>query len=244
MGWSISSHDLACIASFAQAEKHWADTKPWKTEDQTWRSLGGRRARHKRLVKLADGGYACVLYHTAMVTYYPDGSVLLNVHDSQSSRIFSDYMAPAGCVAISHQSCMYWKVNTPQGIQYYRPARERLHLQPAPCQTWEVVGAMPDMPVERKFDRKLGAATRRALNPYFQWLETTERLTGKRVNPSYTPPIDLVNHLLKTPDNSEVYLSLCRAGGSKDAVTRLAYLTTRAVTSAPVPYDRLPKIAR
>lgn len=244
MGWSISSHDLTCIASFAQAEKHWADTKPWKSENQTWRPLGGRRARHKRLVKLADGGYACVLYHTAMVTYYPDGSVLLNVHDSQSSRIFSDYMAPAGCVAISHQSCMYWKVNTPQGFHYYRPARERLHLQPAPYQTWGVVGAMPDMPMERKFDRKLGAATRRALIPYFQWLSMTERLTGTSVNRMFTPQPDTVRRLLDAPDNPEIYVHLGRTGGSKEVVTRLAYSITRAVTTAPVPYDRLPKIAR
>lgn len=243
MGWSISTRDLTCISSFAQAEKHWADTAPWKTEDQTWRPLGNRRARHKRLVKLVDGGYACVLYNTAMVTYYPDDSVLLNVHDSMSSQDFSDCMAPAGCRAVSHQGCMYWKINVPQGVHYYRPARERLHLRPAPCQTWEVVGALPDMPVERKFDRALGAATRKALKPYFQWLEMTERLTGKSVNRMYSPPVGLVTRLLETPSSPELYLELCRAGGSRDAVTRMAYLSTRAVTSAPVPYDRLPKRA-
>ena len=244
MSWVISTQCMTRITSFSQAEAYWNGASAWKSEDSSWRPLAERRARHKRIVKLADGGYACVLYDTAMTTYYPDGSVLLNAHDSRSSHDFAHYVSPLGCTPVGHGGLMYWRVETPEGTRYYRPARERLHLRAVTSETWEVVGELPEAPTERVYDRKLGAAARKTVKPYVNWLALTERMASKSVNQYYTPPPSLVRHLITAPDDPEVYIQLLHAGGSKETVTRMAYEQMGAVRKVPTPYDRLPRLIR
>ena len=244
MGWSISTRDLTAVDTLARAASVWSKAEPWKTENTSWRPLADRRARHKRIVKLRDEqGYDCVLYDTAMVSYRTDGSVVLKVHDSISSRMFSHYMAPQGCSSISHHGEMYWQVLTPAGVRYYRPDRN-LYLAPAGPGVWEAVGNIPEMPTEVAHDRKTAASARKLIKPYTDWLSLTERMLGHTAQAKWHLPDKAdVAHLLAQNDDVAFFPKLAEAGGSAEAVRKIAYELTGANKVTPVPYDRLPRKA-
>lgn len=63
------------MASYEYYSKKWADTKPIRGRVEVTKPIGQRR-RHWETIEKRDGDvYACHLYHTDVVNYYPDGSV-------------------------------------------------------------------------------------------------------------------------------------------------------------------------
>lgn len=243
MGWSISTHDLRAVSSVEQAKKIWDDGKPWRDQHTSWRPLAGRRAIHKRIVKLHDDkGYECVLFRTALVTYLTDGSVILRCHGSVSSHAFANCVSPIGCSPVPHKSEMFWKIATKDGTLYLQPKHTDLVLEPTDVAgRWKVFGEVAEH-TERVYDYKIGAAARKAIKPYVDWYNLTARLGGIKHNCFFRVLEADVRSLLKKPDDPELFLRLAQSGGTPADVRHAAYALMGAYYAISVPHYRLPRI--
>ena len=245
MAWTIDTRDISRVNNLTTAERVWNAAVPWRNEHTSWRQLGGRRHKHKRLVKLSnDGGYQCVLFSTPVVTYYADGKVALRCHDTTSTQRFAWCVRPNWMRPESHCSDMFWKVDTPDGERFYREGREPLVLAPVAGNYWELI-TEPKQMVEWKYDPKLGADVRKKLKPFCAWAELTTRILGhyhKRY--AITGTRHDVGYLLAHPDDIEVYPKMFELFGYSKHLIDSAYLATGARSLVPAPFDRLPRKQR
>lgn len=241
MAWAISTRSMERVGSLAVAAKVWASATPWRNEHHSWRQLDQRRASHKRIVKLSDDrGYQCVLYSTALVTYFTDGTVALRCYDTQSSTAFAWCVKPEGCTPTSAQGRMFWRVQTDAGVQFLRQGAEPLLLKPVRTGVWQVVSSA-ELMHEMVNNNLLRAAVREQVKPYAAWHAVTERLRGK----PFLPTWHAFDHryalglqpLLGDPVQ---YLKLAEMAEPGELIKAL-YFATGAVYKAPVPYDRLPR---
>jgi hypothetical protein len=243
MSFSVSTLGIPRICDFAQALACWGAALSWRNNAEE-RALDGRRMHHKRIRRRLDGGYECILYSTAMVTYLPDGSVFLNAHPSKTSRRFAHRVAPQGCIPLWHQGCMLWSVRTAAGNRFYRVGRDLLHLRPAGPGQWTSLSA-PVAMVEQIYDPKIGAKTRKMLQPYELWYQAVERL-GTVPMPQWPGNQGrkmVVDELLSDFENPELFAKVASFVGDPQSVRQLSYLATGAHYGRPVPPSRLPRKA-
>ncbi|MDR3427774.1 hypothetical protein [Silvimonas sp.] len=73
--------DFASIPTYADAVRHWETMKPWRgyTDEYNPRPLSNRtnmrRKKHVSIRKMPGDVFACKLFNTDCVTYYPNGDV-------------------------------------------------------------------------------------------------------------------------------------------------------------------------
>ena len=236
--------DISSIHSYEQAVKTWDSAEEWKNELSSWRPLAGKRMPHKRIVKQTDGGYACVLYSTAMVTYYPD-EVVLACDNRSMSHGFSNRVCPSGMRPTSngHGSGMFWQVETDEGTRFYRQGRERLRLKKTSGVRWKLMNE-PATDMEWVYDPKLGAAARKLLKPYDTWYAMTKRLgvnlpSGTEFVPAYHQRA--VIKLLEAPDDVARIAEMAQTIGLPEHARAAAYLHLGARSQVAAPFDRLPR---
>lgn len=240
MGYSITTRNMVCISSYAEAKAHWDKTKPWVDTDSC--PLAGRRETNKALRRGAHNSYfSCKLYATPLVIYHSDGGIELNTHHSVSSRKFMDYVAPKGCKPVFAFGNTFWEINTEKGVEY------RLHVEAKPIRTgvWKITGSSRQA-TELVKDAPLCGKIRRNLKPYANWYGVTNRLidlpgecrvqhmpthhldeiTKGMLDPQSFP--DIVNYL-GSPETYSFYDRIYRAAG--------------ALKPEPVPFNRLPRNA-
>lgn len=99
MSFGIDGRDLPLLRSYARAKQAYDSITPIR--GTTTRPLGDRRKHHQRIREAprnaaGAAGVACVLYHTACVTYYEDGTIHLQHggYISQSTCTFIERIAP------------------------------------------------------------------------------------------------------------------------------------------------------
>jgi ribosomal protein L14 len=117
MGFGIDGRDLPLLRSYARAKEKYDSITPIRGTNNV-RPLGGRRKQHQRIeVAKRNGagaaGLACVLYNTACVTYYEDGTIHLahDGHVSQSTCTFINRVAPVSGVRMDKQrDCLVVRV--------------------------------------------------------------------------------------------------------------------------------------
>ena len=240
MAWSIDTHNLKQIHSFAAAEKFWQDSKPFKNQDKSWRPLDNVRMPHKRLVKRDDGGYDCVLYNTAIVKYYPDG-VELDFYGTTSTKAFAWCVSPNGCSMVSANGVQFWQVTTPEGERYYPASMNPVRLKLLADGCWKLDGPV-NTAHHWAYDPKLGAAARRIIKPYKSWFEVSVRLGAKLISNWITPKptsahLDL---LIAAPDNVIIFPKLVHGLGKPQDALAALYRHMGAQYRAAVPHDRLP----
>jgi len=237
MSFSISTRHLKCISGYEQAKAVWDSAMPWKHEDATWRPLAERRARHKRLVKVVHGGvegYACVLYSTALVTYYADGTVILQNYDSISSRAFTRYVHPPLCSMGIKANLSYWSVVTDEGTHYYSD-HGPIHLARTKSGNWRLLSKLEPRKEWISVTPKIRAVNRQ-LKAYETWLEMTTRLTG-------VPPMRKLWGSLSRDDiqqilaaQPEAFMKARDFGVSIDHIKIRAHELTGARFVRPVPF--------
>ena len=250
MGWgTISAWGIPRISNLAEAAKHWADQKPWRNEHTNWRQLEGRRATHKRIVKLSDDrGYEMVLHNTPVVTYYADGNLALQTYDSASTIAFAWKVRPAGFDVEPAQGAMYWGVPTEGGVKYVRPKHTTLHLVLVRPGVYQISSPVVE-DFEWKLDPKKAAAVRKKLSHYDRWQKLTTRLTGANVFYKQVSKREL-QYLLDDPTNPELFSGLNldhpRMLCPPPVINFLrdAYLLEGARYQVPVPMGELPRIQR
>lgn len=246
MAFCISTTDMACIGCLADAARHWGTKTPWKNRDETSRQLGSRRAFHKRLVKQSLGhtplNYQCVLYNTAVVTYFINGNVALRCHDSNSTKAFSWCVRPSGCQPVSNRGRMFWQVETDDGPCYYREDKEPLLLQPTAKGNWLLI-SKPAIEHEWQHDRKKAVQVRKQLKPYILWYNITKRLNAlpPRQPRSYGVNVDIVAALLAHTNTELSYNTVATIIGPPEEILPTAYKLAGANFKTSVPYNRLPR---
>lgn len=88
MGYGFGSLDSTpYLRTYEEALKRFNNTKPIRgTEntDKPERRLGARRYGHLLIDKLDNGDVQCILYRTPVLTYKPNGDIVINVGDYTS----------------------------------------------------------------------------------------------------------------------------------------------------------------
>lgn len=242
MAWAIQTWDLHSIRSYQDAVEHWERTPPWKNETTDKRALAGWRKHHMHLRKIGDA-YECVLYHTPIATYYPDGSIQVDTCDTQSTIAFGRCMTPMGIDAISHMGCMYWRIQEADTQRYYRG---RSLLIPADTpDVWINNSAGSKKPeLEWVLDRKKAAEVRKLFKPYAEWHKLTARLMNKTHYPSAVYNHNILRRLMEYPTDHELYPECMRLIGDVPNFLTEAYSIARARSKQEVPFDRLPRRER
>lgn len=234
MSWAISTHNMECVNSYAAAVRIWDAAKPWKGEHSSWRQLDGRRMRHKRLVKQSDGGYACTLFRTAMVTYYPD-RVLLDCYPSISTTAFCQCVRPTWAIPISHAGHLFWGVND----QFYVRGEEPLDFRFID-EKWTLVN-QPYVFFEPIYQPEVAATLRKRLKPYTDWYKLANRHAGPfRAQMIYD---DQIAHYLRSNDISDLstFHHVATKIGSPKDLRRILYRIAGGYKEFPVPHHRLPR---
>lgn len=243
MSFSISTRHLKCISGYEQAKAVWDSAMPWKNEDATWRPLAERRARHKRLEKITHNdieGYACVLFHTALVTYLADGTVILRNYNSISSRAFTHYTHPPLCGMRVKAGFSYWSVATDKGTAHYSDLGS-IHLARTRSGNWRLLNRL-DPRREWVNDTPRIRAVNKQLKTYETWLETTRRLTDAR-------PITKIWESLSRDDiqqilaaQPEAFVKARNCGISLNRIRNHAHELTGARTIRQVPFTQPIKV--
>jgi hypothetical protein len=117
MGFGINGNDLPFIHTYGRAKQVYDAITPIRGSNNV-RPLGDRRKQHQRIeVAKRNGagaaGIACVLYNTACVTYYEDGTLHLahGGYISQSTCTFINRIAPVSGVRMDKQrDCLVVRV--------------------------------------------------------------------------------------------------------------------------------------
>jgi hypothetical protein len=117
MGFGIDGRDLPLLRSYARAKEKYDSIVPIRGSNNV-RPLGDRRKQHQRIeVAKRNGagaaGLACVLYSTACVTYYEDGTIHLahGGYISQSTCTFINRVALVSGVRVDKQrDCLVVRV--------------------------------------------------------------------------------------------------------------------------------------
>jgi hypothetical protein len=242
MGYSISTHSLKRISNFAEAEAFWAVAKPWRSQPESWRPLGERRARHKRIVRINDGdGYRLMLFQTPVVTYFKNGDINLQTYNSASTQDFAWYMKPTGMKPHSMRGVMYWEFPSQEGPRFVRQGNDPLALAYVGTGQYQLT-AKPAVDYEWVLDRKKAAATRKQLSHYKHWYDITSRLMGHNIRREVLA--SEITALLHNSDNMDFFADTGTYWGPAEGMYLRAYELTGARTRVPVPYDRLPRKQR
>jgi hypothetical protein len=234
--------DITSIHSYEQAVKVWDEAEEFRHEHTSWRALASKRMPHKRIVKQTDGGYACVLYSTAMVVYYPD-HVELACDGRSMSNGFSWRVCPTGTNPTGNGGDMFWQINTAQGTRFYREGRKRLRLKELGNGKWALMNE-PATDFEWVYDPKLGAAARKLLKPYDTWYATSKRLGLQLTDvASFIPNYHerAIEKLLEAPDDVETIAETAQTIGDPFNARAAAYLHLGARYQVAAPFDRLPR---
>jgi len=115
MGFGIDGRDLPLLRNYARAKAHHDSIVPIRNSNNL-RPLGDRRKHHQRIEDGHAGdvaGIACVLYATACVIYYEDGTIHLQHggYVSQSTCTFIKRIAPVSGVRMdSKRGCLVVRV--------------------------------------------------------------------------------------------------------------------------------------
>jgi hypothetical protein len=249
MGWQFDNRGLAHIHTLESAARHWAEQKPWRGKEASWRQLDGRRAFHKRIVKLSnDYGYELTLHQMPMVTYYTNTDIALRVYDSASSVDFAWYVRPDGFNVKNHAGTMYWGVLTSEGMKYVRPAHNSLIVKPLSNGNYEITSPVIQ-DSEWKLDLKKAAAVRKKLSHYDAWQKITAKMTGTSMFRNYVDRSAL-QRILDNPTAIEEYTYLNRDAPRifcpppVATFLHVAYELEGARYKVPVPMGELPRIQR
>jgi hypothetical protein len=119
------------LLSFAQAEKYFEQTdKPcgasWRDNERPLYTGPNRNRMHQYRLEKLDGGYACTLHNTAIVTYFSNKVIIDVSYNSQQTRDFAGCYLPFGSLKrywgqsafVWHPHRVYYKTYKPFVFDY------------------------------------------------------------------------------------------------------------------------------
>lgn len=169
------------MVSYEYYKKQWHDIKPIRGRTEVCKPIGQRRRTWETVEKLSEDVYACRLYQTDVVKYYPDGSIGFTA-EQWSTPLSAEFMtinSPFYCY--KKHSKLWVKVHGETGEQekhYPVPRSGELRLHP------EVVGGQvlyaPKETITIKksvVDRVKAKEAREKLRGFLDWAKTFNKLS-------------------------------------------------------------------
>ena len=102
---------IRCLVDYEQALKQWQDTKPIRGRAVETRPLGHRHnANSYKIDKTDDGSVQCILYKTPVVTFRPNGEVMIqnDAYDSISTTYFIEEVLGIYARIFDNSLCIGW----------------------------------------------------------------------------------------------------------------------------------------
>lgn len=166
MGWAISTYNLPRVRTYEAAKHTFDGARPFNDNNRDLRRLAEKRDTHKAIQLCEhDQSISFLLYSTALVTYWPDGTAKVVSHDTVSSRSFLGCFMPTRIEVHNFKGDTWFKV----GGKFYRGS---FTVTPE----GEVSGA--NAPLWRAVaDRKKMAAARASISEFANWLKVTREVT-------------------------------------------------------------------
>ncbi len=233
MAWNINAYNIPRIRSYEEALKVYESATPSPKSDG-WRALAAKRDTSKVLHLDSDNSIRIRYHHTDVVTYKPDGRVVVHPHDSVNTVAFADRVLPNGVMARSFDGHMW--VGDQEGL--YQPVKDELMFIQG-VSKWFVDKTTVAPVTWYQLDRSKAAAIRKTMKPFLEWVAAVKRVGAKITwGPGFhtTPPI-LKEHLNARYIPEELYPEL--------ALRRLEYrdlyVLGGAVTKLLAPCGALPK---
>lgn len=203
------------MASYEYYSKLWADTKPIRGRVEVCKPIGQRRRTWETIEKREGDVYACHLYQTDVVKYYPDGSIGLCC-GRWATPITAEFMALHSPFYVYKKHSKLWvrTYKTDGGeLVYPLPETGELRLF-ARVEGSQVVYEPKETITIKKsvVDRVKAKETREKLKPFLDWAKTFNKLSDGwirhdtreefgtyetkywRVDWNYGLPKDLINN--------------------------------------------------
>lgn len=269
----IQTDGFPTINNHAQAQRFFDKTKPWRGGNENERPLGNRRDKHKMLVLLNNGDFACRLYSTDVLTYHRDNTISIRRYDTASTVEFANAILPWELRTTMHMGQMWVCVDTipdpgkwPHDTKvrhYMREGSERLRFErivgpTGPQMAFRCINPHAHDPAKRRLlDKTRAKQVREILKPFEQWAKAVLGLNEGK------PPQDIkgtvsVRSLFNDemqPDDYPLllnwyarhnYYSRCRVmqGNWLEALRGDAYKHMYAFVEEEVPITELPSRSR
>lgn len=274
--FAISTRDLPTLGSYESARIQWDRGHKWRKGDPNVRAIndGGRPNRNKTIVKYDDGRIAARLHRTDLVTYYPDGRVVLTRYDSQSSSEFITAVCPYGMYASMRRGSLWFHCHEgwvqansyDRGLTFVRSTAEgappKFVLAPG-----ELVNVAKHTVLH--VDRRAAKAAREKFVPFTKWVTAVHALNGNDMtallgDTPYAATRHAVSDVHDDPTNVEMFPRLLRllcaqrykyANDNMVAVRmldwnwqaklqRLVYKEFHCFTEKEIPLGELPPVDR
>ena len=184
MSWKNSHNTPPRIKNYAEAEAFFngacvVRSSIWAANE---RPLSRRVDHNKRIERRelrATGTcvYDLTLYNTPLVTYLPNGEILVMRHDTKLSRSFLNDVLPIGLSTISHGDTTMIRANTPDGPAWYLGGKGALEFEHCGHNWWRL-NSTPQVRVRQHMCLKRAAQIRKAAKPFLTWVMTTRALCG------------------------------------------------------------------
>lgn len=212
------------LNDYATALRYWETCKPWRgeTDEDDERPLKNRRVRNTGVRKLSDGRIVYRMHATQVVTYCPDGSLVLRIYNSITTAEFIRTVAPRHIqVSLSGRAAGNLTVGRAFPVKYYCAAHGDIIRISAddvvtPSSEWGY----------RVIDRKRANAVRKEyrLSELRNWLRAAQALRGgPTISPDNTcPRLHYMSDAeLRTFTTNHENWPVLLAGGFQEAMSTL-----------------------
>lgn len=266
----IQTDGFPTINDHAGAQRAFDKIKPWRGGNEHERPLGNRRDKHKQLVLLNNGDFACRLYSTDVVTYHRDNTISIRRYDTASTVEFANAILPWELRTTLHLGQMWVCMTTmtdpdrwphDSAVRHYlREGKERLRFQriatpTGPSMAFRCVNPEANDPAKRLLlDKTRTKQVREILRPFEQWAKAVLGLNEGRPPQQVAGSVhvrSLLNGDLQPDDYPHLlvwysrhdYYRQCRVmqGNWLDALRTDAYRHMHAFVEEVVPITELPK---
>jgi hypothetical protein len=172
---------MNALSAYEYYKKKWEDTKPIRGRAEVVKPISQRRRTWETIEKLSEDVYACRLYQTDVVKYYPDGSIEFTA-EQWSTPLSAEFMSmhsPFHCY--KKHSKLWVKVHgkTDEDTKHYPVPREgglRLYAEMVGSQ---VLYAPKEVITIKKsvVDRVKAKDARLKLKGFLDWAKTFNKLS-------------------------------------------------------------------
>lgn len=241
MAWGVNLSGMQSLHSYEACKNYFEKyERPNGSKWEVWqRPLDGKTKHHIRLEKHdsipsgAEPTYHCVLYQTAVTTYYSNGQVKVYHDQRQATREFMRSTLPRG---IAPYGTWHVQVDTPEGTHWYMLSQAMM-FEPAGSGKWKIMGT----PMRRKktlVDKPAAALVRKKLKPFFEWAHMTNKIVAPAFenlhNPNYLSD-DQMHEFIETIEPSKLWdMHRGYATVNRDDFLKVAYKLFNCYTEMSV----------
>lgn len=184
MSWKNSYNTPPRIKNYAEAEAFFngacvVRSRIWAANERPLDSRIDHNKRIERRELRATGTwvYDLTLYNMPLVTYLPNGEILIVRHDTKLSRSFLNDVLPIGLSAVAHQDTTMVHARTPNGSAWYLGGLAALLFTPQGHDRWQL-NSVPQTRFRQRLCLKRAAQVRKAAKPFLDWVAAHRALLG------------------------------------------------------------------